>query len=290
MIANCEDCITHRASQHEKKQQFVPATRPLQSVSLDLFDYASKSYLVMCDRYSNYIWVKRLKRTTTSDVTARLDKWFTEIGYPNAIISDNGPQFRTEFQDYCRRNQIKFQTSSPYNHQSNGLAESAVKAAKRLLKKSDSPTDFKVRLQAWRNVPSSTDKVSPSEKFFGFKQRHGLPSLGSTPLPTVPLGSDTKLPPLSIGQTVKIRDMIQDTWDSCGTVTEVSPTGLSYVIQRDEGGKPIRRNRRFLLPFSPDSTDCQDADPSKNDTGPARPTQRKSKRISKAVIPFQAGL
>ena len=286
MIANCEECLRHSPTQHERPQSFVPATRPLQSVSLDLFDYASKSYLVMCDRYSNYIWAKHLRRTATSDVTKRLDKWFTEIGYPNSIISDNGPQFRTEFQDYCKRNLIKFQTSSPYNHQSNGLAESAVKSAKRLLKKSDSSQDFKARLQAWRNVPSIKDKLSPSEKFYGYRQRHGLPTLGSTPLPTVPLGNDTKLPPLSIGQTVKIRDMLRDTWDETGTITEIAPTGLSYVLQREEGGMPIRRNRRFLLPFSP-----QDADPSKLDIEPPRPSpQRKSKRVSKAVQRFQAGV
>ena len=288
MIGNCEACLTHRDSQHEITQKFVPATKPFQSVSVDLFDYASNTYLVMCDRFSTYIWVKRLKRTATADVTSCLDKWFRELGYPNSIVSDNGPQFRTEFKEYCQRNQIIAVTSSPYNHQSNGLAESAVKTAKKLLKKSDSPTDFKARLQAWRNVPSTTDKLSPSEKFFGRRQRHGLPTLGSTPLPTIPLGCDTKLPPLTIGQTVKIRNMLSDLWDTTGTVTEIAPTGLSYVIQRSEGGKPIRRNRRFLLPF--DSTDKESAEVSKKDisiSGP-RPT-RKSKRVSKPPSRYSAG-
>ena len=113
LIGNCEACTINRAAQNETIQKFAPAIRPLQSVSVDLFEYASKNYLVMCDRFSSYIWVKHLRRTTTEDVTTRLDKWFQEIGYPNTIISDNGPQFRTEYQEYCRRNQIVAQTSSP---------------------------------------------------------------------------------------------------------------------------------------------------------------------------------
>ena len=111
LIGNCEACTINRAAQNETIQQFAPAIRPLQSVSVDLFEYASKNYLVMCDRFSSYIWVKHLRRTTTEDVTTRLDKWFQEIGYPNTIISDNGPQFWTEYQEYCRRNQIVAQLS-----------------------------------------------------------------------------------------------------------------------------------------------------------------------------------
>ena len=62
-----------------------------------------------------------------------LSDWFNLLGWPQVIRSDNGPQFRSEFAEFCEINEIKHETSSPYNLQSNSLAEAAVKNAKTLL-------------------------------------------------------------------------------------------------------------------------------------------------------------
>ena len=125
------------------------------------------------------------------------------------------------------------------------MAELAVKAAKKLLAKSDSLADFKVRLQAWRNVPTTGTADSPSEKFFGRRQRYGLPELNQPPLPTTPREEATKLTPLTIGDYVAIQDVFNKEWNSFGTIVQVRDSGLSYEIQRDSGST-IARNRRFL--------------------------------------------
>jgi hypothetical protein len=61
--------------------------------------------------------------------------------------------------------------------QSNGLAKSAVKAAKYLLLKSDNYADFENKLYDLQNIPSSGDTLSPAEKLFKLWFRTHLPTL-----------------------------------------------------------------------------------------------------------------
>ena len=83
--------------------------------------------------------------------------------------TDGGPQFRGPFKEYCDKKGIVHQISSPYNPQSNGHGEAAVKAAKHLLIKTTAAT-FPDALAAWRGTARS-DKPSPNEMFFGRKIR-----------------------------------------------------------------------------------------------------------------------
>ena len=195
LIQNCELCQQIRPSLQDNSQDHPKAQAPMHSVALDLFSNAGKSYLVMVDRYSYYIWVQLLHTTITSAITKALDNWFLDFGYPFIIISDNGPQFRTEFKEYCSTHNIIHSTSSPYNSRSNGLAESAVKSVKFLLQKSDNFADFQNRLMAWRNTPTTNDSLTPSEKFFNRRQRSDLPSLPLLSQPTPPPHTNMVIPP-----------------------------------------------------------------------------------------------
>ena len=56
------------------------------------------------------------------------------------VQSDGGPQFTArEFQSFAETWEFQHTASSPYNSQSNGKAESAVKITKWLLKRSRDP-------------------------------------------------------------------------------------------------------------------------------------------------------
>ena len=84
------------------------------------------------------LWCAELKKTHTKAITQLLDTWMLDFGYPSCMRTDGGPQFRTEFQAWCKSKHILHSVSSPYYPQSNGHAESAVKQAKYLLKKCNS--------------------------------------------------------------------------------------------------------------------------------------------------------
>ena len=92
-------------------------------------------------------------------------------------MTDNGPQFTSEeFQKFSATYQLEHTTSSPYHHQSNGKAESAVKQAKRLLRTCDtSGNDVYLALLAVRNTPQTTHNTSPAQRMLNRRTKTPLP-------------------------------------------------------------------------------------------------------------------
>ena len=99
----------------------------MHKAAVDLFDLNSIQYLAMADRYSGYPWVQRLHSVTTEAVCKVLLAWFCDFGFPREIKLAGGRQFQGPFAQFCLRFHIHHEVSSPYNLQSNGLAEAAVK-------------------------------------------------------------------------------------------------------------------------------------------------------------------
>ena len=60
---------------------------------------------------------------------------FAIHGIPHKLISDNGPQFRTDYTKFAESLDIEVIQSSPYYPKSNGKVENAVKTVKRLFRK-----------------------------------------------------------------------------------------------------------------------------------------------------------
>ena len=247
MIENCEECQTLRPSQSDEIIFHPPAEEPMHSCSADLFECKGHHYLAMVDRYSYFIWVKELRRLGTDAVISALEGWFKDLGYPFIMISDGGPQFREEFKEFCRNNFIIHSPSSAYNPRSNGLAESAVKAAKYLLLKSATFAEFEERLFAWRNTPTSGSTFSPAEKFYNRRQRsHLFPSIPSLSLPApAPLSHISRLPVLHVGDPVLLQHPISKLWNETGVIESVNPSTLSFFVRRGDGST-VSRGRRLL--------------------------------------------
>ena len=88
---------------------------------------------------------------------------------------DGGPQFRSEFSQFCEQNGIRHELASPYNPRANGLAESVVKVVKDLLLKCmGEKGDMQRILYEWRNMPKSHG-FSPAQLLFGRSQNMLLP-------------------------------------------------------------------------------------------------------------------
>ena len=109
MIESCGSCQRDRPSKQRTTVHISPPSKaqsPMKHVAADLFDAAGEKWIVLVDRYSGYAWTDKLRDTSTATVTAKLNSWFVEYGYPEYIRTDGGPQFRRDFKAYCDKHYI----------------------------------------------------------------------------------------------------------------------------------------------------------------------------------------
>lgn len=260
----CMECQRQRPSlprQPELDPVRTEAAGPMDAVAADLFEEAGVHYLVAVDRYSGWPTLCRLVSLKTAAVVARLTDWFNVFGFPRRMRTDGGPQFRGEFVRFCEERGIVHELTSPYNAESNGLAEAAVKSMKGLVKRCR-PAELGTALAEWRNSPRA-DGISPAELFLGRRIRGRLPCL---PQPEVnrPVAEAARREsrersrryndrhtrqqlPLPEGQRVFLQCPKSGRWSEEATVVSARDSGRSYVLLRDSGASTIR-NRRFIRP------------------------------------------
>jgi len=111
-------------------------TRPWSKVSADIFQLAGSNYLVMVDHYSDFFELNYLRNTTASTVTRAMKRNFARQGIPDECITNNGPQFDSHgYSSFAQEYGFTMIKSSSYYSRANGKAESVVKIAKNILKK-----------------------------------------------------------------------------------------------------------------------------------------------------------
>ena len=151
----------------------------------------------------------------------------------------------------------------PYNSQSYGHAEAAVKNAKKFLGKCGGVfgEDFLERFREWKNTPRA-DGYAPADIFYGRRQRGLLPVL---PVAHDPIDHvkaelqrqatqdknkakfDKKTKPIKdieVGSEVLVHNPHSNQWDITGTVLALFQSGRCLKIQLPNG-RIYFRNRRM---------------------------------------------
>ena len=265
LVGSCEKCIKLLPSQTTEPRIQTTASRPFEAISVDLGSLDGQDYLIGADRYSGWPMVEKLIRLLTSAIVKVLEEWIVGIGKPLRIRSDGGPQFRTEFKDWCDERGIIHDLTSPYNPESNGHAEVAVREMKHLLDKTGNWEKFQHALLEWRNTPRF-DGLSPAEWVFNRRQRTeaiALPSAYEKIPDHVIHDKESKRGrmiekvkenansgkrnnyELVEGTQVVIQDPKTKRWTINGVVLERKSKKRSYVIETEKG-KRFLRNRKFL--------------------------------------------
>ena len=125
LTKNCQECCK---AQNQGAKQLLPSPLPdlpLQKVGTDLFKWDSKTYLVV---FSQFIQISKLTGSTT-EVIDHTKSIFAKHGIPEVVISDNGPQYASQFAwEYGSSHA----TISPLYPQGNGEAEEAVRTVEEL--------------------------------------------------------------------------------------------------------------------------------------------------------------
>ena len=263
-------CEVDRAERKEPLVSYPVPQYPYQMVGVDLFSLESKSYLMIVDYLSKWPVVRQLNNATTSNtITQMLKEVFSELGIPEKIISDNGPQFTsTHFRAFCNDLHIEHSTSSPMHSSGNGQVERTIGTVKSMMKKCGE-SDWWKGLLAIRNTPVGDGLPSPSELLQGRILRDKLPvdtnkyKVNSYDLEQVraKLGtikskdkyyhdrhSGPEKAMLGQGQQVYFRSQSQG-WIKGKVVSIVSDR--SYIVE-SPGGNRFRRNRKDLRPSNVD--------------------------------------
>ena len=92
------------------------------------------------------------------------------------MVSDNGPQFSNEFQEFAKEYGFKHVNSSPYYPKANGEAERAVQTVKNLWRKD---SDKYRALLDYRTTPIPGIELSQAQLLMGRRLRNGLQMMDS---------------------------------------------------------------------------------------------------------------
>ena len=154
---------------------------PWHTLGTDLFYFKKQDFIVLIDYFSKFLIVRKLHNSTSSAVIKELGLIFSEFGKPFILRSDNGPSYTSsEFQFFLKEWEIQLIMSSPYYHQSNGLAESMVKTSKALIKKAlQQHKPWFWLLNEHRVTPLSDTIPSSAEILYGRRCRRNLSLLPS---------------------------------------------------------------------------------------------------------------
>ena len=186
-VLNCPTCLKYSNQKRKNTKsplgQEVPII-PWTKLGSDLFSLNGENYLLIVDYTSRFPIVKKLKSQTGKAVADMYCLIMSEYGWPDTIVSDNGPCFVSqEFKDLLKLKSVVHITSSPHYQQANGLAEKYVQVVKNLFKKATeegkSPFDA---LHIYRNTPLAKNKLSPMQILSGRCPRNDLPMSDSAKL------------------------------------------------------------------------------------------------------------
>uniref|UniRef100_A0AC34R9C8 Integrase catalytic domain-containing protein n=1 Tax=Panagrolaimus sp. JU765 TaxID=591449 RepID=A0AC34R9C8_9BILA len=186
-VENCCDCQVNQKMPIKRNLEPWPiAKNPMDRIHIDFAGpFYGKMFLLVIDACSKFPFIQIMKETTAGETIKALEAVFKEHGYPKLLVSDNGPQFKSEkFEGYCKNHGIKCLNSAPYHPQSNGQAERFVDTMKRTLKKMENEDGsiqekLDIFLYENRSTPNAQlpENKTPAEVFLGRKLRTKLADL-----------------------------------------------------------------------------------------------------------------
>ena len=119
---------------------------------------------------SLYLAVDHLKATTAKPVIRKLKAYIAKYGIPDEIVS-------SEFQQFSKDYGFKHTGTSPHHHQANGKTESAVKQAKKIMRKAKtSGNDPQMAFLDVGNTPMEGYGVSPAQLLMSRRTKTKLPT------------------------------------------------------------------------------------------------------------------
>ena len=176
---SCKTCIKYSKSQRSEPLQSHPTQElPWHTVVIDLSETKNSKYLLLVDYYSRFPVLYKLGSTTSKVLVQEMKAVFAELGVPNVMVSDSGPQYTSaEFKDFMKHWQIEHRVSSPRSPQLNGMAERCVQTMKAsLIKTIEEGEDMDLALFMYKTTPLNHRLPLPAELLNSRKYKTLLPT------------------------------------------------------------------------------------------------------------------
>ena len=143
----------------------------------NIFHFEGVSYLLVVDYTSRFQVVHKLSSMTAQHVAGHFKLIFSEYGWLDTLVSDNGPSYTAEvFTNLMQKYSVNHITSSLHYPQSNGLAEKFVEIVKNMFYKAkEEGTDLYKSLMIYCNTPLSSKLQSPMQMLQSRFTRSQLP-------------------------------------------------------------------------------------------------------------------
>ena len=260
----CQECIKRSQVPKEPLQPHDIPEGPWRKIGIDYFTFDGNSYVLICDYFSKFPFLYRAK-TSFWSLRDRLIDLFSIEGYPDEIVSDNGPPFQSkEFAKFLSGLGIKHTTSSPGYPRSNGFIERHIQTVKNMLSKSSNTRSFQEVLADLRTTRIGTGLPSPAEILHGRNLTtraqaeidiKAIRSVLQERQLKMMLDHDTsrrakKARPLVVVERCHVLGPGNKWIDAF--VAGITDSGRSYETQVEATGKQLTRNRSHIRPRSPD--------------------------------------
>ena len=152
-------CSKYSFSKHKQKSskslgQEIPVY-PWTKLATDIFHFENSSYLLIVDYTSRFPVVFKLSLMTGLHIANQCKQVFSEYGWPETLISDNGPCYTTQaFTSVMQSYSVNHINSSLHYPQSNGLYQEVCPGCESLFYKAkEEGKDFYKCLMIYHNTP-----------------------------------------------------------------------------------------------------------------------------------------
>ena len=293
----CQECIKRSQVPKEPLQPHDIPEGPWRKLGIDYFAFDGSSYVLICDYFSKFPFLYRAK-TSFWSLRDRLIDLFSIEGYPDEIVSDNGPPFQSkEFAKFLSGLGIKHTTSSPGYPRSNSFIERHIQTVKTMLSKSSNTWSFQEVLADLRTTRIGAGLPSPAEILHGRNLTtraqaeidiKAIRSVLQERQLKMMLDHDLsrrakKARPLVVGERCHVLGPGNKWIDAF--ITGITDSGRSYETQVEATGKQLTRNHSHIRPRGPDiphmlipikqtavtkrHSDLREPQPSSSDSQPA---------------------
>ena len=272
LVLNCEPCLKYSKAKSKQAPnmligQEVPI-HPWMKVVIDKFHFKNDSYLLIVDYTSRFPIVHKLTSTMAQQVASHMKLIFSEYGWPETIVSDNGPCYSPEtFTKLMTHYSVNHITSFPHYPQSKSLAEKYVQIVKNLFyKATEEGTDLYKSLMIYRNTPLAHKLQSPMQILLSQTARTQLPmfsaatiqqGLGSEQLRVNNKNEHLPTHDFHIRQSVMYLNPTNKRWYPA-KIRSLCQEPRSYKIETDNG--TIYRKNKNHLKLYKQNTDKKDND------------------------------